>query len=52
MSAFNRHIKKINTLIEYKNSKKIKLNIHFDKWILLFVKDFQKIIDLKIKIER
>jgi broad specificity phosphatase PhoE len=46
---FNRHIKKINTLIEYKNRKKIKLNIHFDKWILLFVKDFQKIIDLKLK---
>ena len=30
---FNRHIKKINTLIEYKNSKKIKLNTYFDKWI-------------------
>ncbi len=46
---FNKHIKKINTLIEYKNNKKIELNIHFDKWILLFVKDFQKIIDLKFK---
>tara|TARA_B100000787_G_C16196911_1_gene301594 strand:+ start:1942 stop:3390 length:1449 start_codon:yes stop_codon:yes gene_type:complete len=46
---FNRHIKKINTLIEYKNSKKIKLNSYFDKWILSFVKDFQKIIDLNFE---
>jgi broad specificity phosphatase PhoE len=46
---FNRHIKKINTLIEYKNSKKIKLNTYFDKWIFFFVRDFQKIIDLNFK---
>jgi len=42
---FNKHIKKINILIDCKNKINQKKNSYFDKWIILFVKDFEKIIN-------
>jgi len=42
---FNKNIKKINTLIDSKNKVNNYKNSHFDKWVILFVKDFQKIIN-------
>ena len=42
---FDKHIEKINTLIDCKNKIDKKKNSHFDKWIISFVKDFQKIIN-------
>ena len=42
---FNKNIKKINTLIDCKNKFNNYKNSYFDKWIILFVKDFQKIIN-------
>tara|TARA_B110000037_G_C17102090_1_gene498428 strand:- start:1036 stop:2484 length:1449 start_codon:yes stop_codon:yes gene_type:complete len=42
---FNKNIKKINTLIDSKNKVNNYKNSHFDKWIISFVKDFQKIIN-------
>ena len=42
---FNKNIKKINTLIDCKNKFNNYKNSYFDKWIISFVKDFQKIIN-------
>jgi len=42
---FDKNIKKINSLIDCKNKINQKKNSYFDKWIILFVKDFQKIIN-------
>ena len=42
---FNKNIKKINTLIDCKNKIDQKKSSYFDKWIISFVKDFQKIIN-------
>ena len=40
---FNKNIKKINSLIDCKNKGNEYKNSYFDKWIISFVKDFQKI---------
>ena len=45
---FDKNINKINTLIDCKNKIDKKKNSYFDKWIISFVKDFQKIIFLLI----
>ena len=42
---FNKNSKKINTLIDCKNKTDHKKSSYFDKWIISFVKDFQKIIN-------
>ena len=42
---FEKNINKINTLIDCKNKIDKKKNSYFDKWIISFVKDFQKIIN-------
>ena len=42
---FNKNIKKINTLIDCKNKIDHKKSSYFDKWIISFVRDFQKIIN-------
>ena len=42
---FNKNIKKINTLIDCKNKVNNYKNSYFDSWIILFVKDFKKIIN-------
>jgi broad specificity phosphatase PhoE len=42
---FDKNIKKINSLIDCKNKINKKKNPYFDKWIVSFVKDFQKIIN-------
>ena len=42
---FEKNINKINTLIDCKNRIDKKKNSYFDKWIISFVKDFQKIIN-------
>jgi len=49
LKFFNKHIKKINLLIDCKNKKNSKSNSYFDNWILSFVKDFQKIINNNYK---
>ena len=42
---FYKNVKKINSLIDCKNRIHQKKNSYFDKWVILFVKDFQKIIN-------
>ena len=42
---FDKNVKKINSLIDCKNKIDKKKNSYFDKWIISFVKDFQKIIN-------
>jgi len=46
---FDKNIKKINLLIDCKNKIRTKKNSYFDKWIISFVKDFQKIINKDYK---
>ena len=46
---FDKNIKKINILIDCKNKIDKKKNSYFDKWIISFVKDFQKIINKDYK---
>ena len=49
LKFFNKHIKTINFLIDCKNKKNYKSVSYFDKWILSFVNDFQKIINNNYK---
>jgi len=45
LKFFDKNINKINTLIDCKNKIDKKKNSYFDKWIISFVKDFQRIIN-------